>query len=113
MNKFIESAVISNIKTQFPTNKVYTGRIVEGVSPDCIIVNTVADSFTLAQSNYRIRNSVICVSVVQPTEDVTDELVSCLQAFTVDGETYYPDSLDIENEDDVIRVFIDLTHIEK
>lgn len=113
MNKFIESAVISNIKTQFPTAKVYTGKVIEGVAPDNIIVNTISDNFILAQSNYRVRNTVIVVSVVEPTEDITDELVSCLQSFEANGVTHYPDSLDVENEDDVIRVLIDLTHIEQ
>lgn len=113
MNKFIETAVISNIKTQFPTAKIYTGKIVEGVSPNCFIVNTIEDNFILTQGNYRSRHTMISVSVVQPTDDITDELVSCLQSFTVNGVTHFPDTLGVENEDDVIRVFIDLTHIEQ
>lgn len=113
MNKLIESAVISNIKTQFPTNKVYTGKLIEGVTPDCIIVNTISDKFTATQSNYRVRHTIISVSVVEPTQDITDDLVSCLQSFDVGTDTCYPDTLEVENEDDVIRVFIDLTHTEQ
>ena len=113
MNKFIESTIISNLKSQFPDSKVYTGKVVEGVTPDSIILNTIDDNFELTQSNYRVRHSLIAVSVIQPTEDITDALVSCLQSFKVDGVSYYPDSLQVENEDDVTRVVIDLTHIEK
>lgn len=113
MNKFIESAVISNIKSQFPTAKVYSGRVIEGITPDSFVVNTISDTFELAQNNYRSRHSLIAVSVIQPTEDITDELVSCLESFTINDVTHYPDSLEVDNEDDVIRVFIDLTHIEQ
>ena len=113
MNKSLESAIISNIKTQFPTAKVYTGLMIEGVSPDCFVINTITDNFALAQSNYRARNTVISVSVIEPTVDITDELVSCLQSFVVEDVTVFPDSLEVTNEDDVIRVFIDLTHIEQ
>lgn len=113
MNKFIETAVISNIKTKFPDTKVYTGKVIEGVTPDCIIVNTISDRFIVTESNYRVRHSMIVVTVVQPTEDITDELVSCLESFEANGIVHYPDTLDVENEDDAIRVFIDLTHNEQ
>lgn len=113
MNKFIESAIISNLKTQFPLAKVYTGKIVEGIESDNFVINTIEDAFEVTQSTYRVRHSFIAVTVVQPSEDITDELVSCLQSFVVDGETFYPDKLEVENEDDAIRVFIDLTHIEQ
>lgn len=113
MNKFIESAIISNVKTQFPTSKVYTGKVVAGIQPNDIVINTVTDNLSLAQSNYRSRHTVISVSMVQPTEDVIDTLVACLQSFTAEGVTHYPDSLEAEDEDSVIRVLIDLTHIER
>lgn len=113
MNKFIETAVISNLKTQFPTAKVYTGKIIEGITPDSIIVNTISDNFIMTDSNYRVRHSMIVVTVVEPSEDITDDLVSCLQSFEANGITHYPDTLDVENEDDAIRVFIDLTHTEQ
>jgi hypothetical protein len=114
MNSIIETAVISNLKSKFPSSMIFTGMVVQGIQPDNIIVNTVMDVFNVSLGIYKQRVSSISVTVISPTSDtVVDDLINCLSAFTVDGETYFPEALEVSKSDDTVQVIFDLTYLER
>lgn len=116
MNQHIIDAVVGNILSEFPSANIYTGRVVQGVQADDIIINTVFDTVNVFKGSvYHQREVVIQVTVISPSEDneVVEGLVSCLKSFTANEATHYPDSLDVINSDDKYQVLINLKFLER
>jgi hypothetical protein len=116
VNSLIEDAVIANLVATFPSPIIYTGKVVEGVQPDDIIVNTVLDNVqTFRGVKIRQRNVFIQVTVINPTQDstvVADMLVSCLQAIDASGTIHYPTSININRDDDKVQALANLVYME-
>lgn len=114
MNTYIESAIVANLKAKFPSSRVFTGKVIQGVQADDIIVNCVYDTINLTRgARYWQRESSISVTFVSPTSPtVKDDLIVCLQSFVANGYTHYPDNLILDEEDDSVHVMIELSHVE-
>lgn len=115
MNSHIETAIVTNLKTKFPLARIFTGKVVQGIAQDDIIVNCVYDDINFFKgSNYRQRESSISVTVIQPTsETIVDDLADALKSFTTaNGNKHYPETLTIDKEDDTVKVLFDIVHIE-
>lgn len=114
MNNGIETAIISNLKTQFPSSRIFTGLVIEGIQATDIVVNCIYDEVFLARGNrYWQRHSIIKVTYISPDTTTRDSLITCLQVFTDGGKSFYPDSLEVEEVDGTIEVMIDLSHLER
>ena len=114
MNANIEKAMIANLVKKFPSSKIYTGKLVQGVKPTDIIVNTVEDEIVVLQgSPLRERTTIASVSYVNPTEDITDDLVDCLQIFETEIDTVYSTSINIQDEDGLTQALVTFTHLER
>lgn len=114
MNKGIETAIISNLQAKFPSSRIFTGIVVEGVQATDIILNCVYDEIFLARGHrYWQRHSIIKVTYLAPDENTRDNLISCLQVFTDNGNSFYPTELEVEEVDDTMAVMIDLSHLER
>ncbi len=114
MNTFVETAIISNLKDAFPNAIVYTGKVIQGVKPNDIILNSVSDEFeVLLGSPLRLRRTSASVSIVNPSENVTDTLVSSLQSFNTENGLIFADTIDISDEDGLIIALVSFIHLER
>jgi uncharacterized protein DUF6838 len=114
MNKGIETAIISNLQSKFPSSRIFTGLVIEGVQATDIILNCIYDEIFLARGHrYYERHSIIKVTYLSPDDNTRDNLIACLQIFTDNGNSFYPTSLEVEEVDDTMQVMIDLQHLER
>lgn len=113
MNQQIETAIISNLKTAFPTARIFTGKVVQGITPTDIIVNTVYDNVNIFKGSiYRQRELTYSVTRVSPVDGDYDLLVNALKKLTVNSFDYFPDSINADYTDDTLQVLVEMKHLE-
>jgi hypothetical protein len=116
MNQAIEDAIVASLVDEFPDANIFTGKVIQGVADNDIIVNTVYDQTNFFKgSRYRQREMTISVTVINPPdeESVTDKVKNRLKEITANGVTHYPDAMYTQNSDGKVQVLIDLIHLER
>lgn len=114
MNKGVETSIIANLQSKFPSSRIFTGLVIQGIQATDIVVNCVYDEIFLKRGHrYYQRHSIIKVTYLSPDENTRDNLIACLQHFVANGVDVYPEELDVEEVDDTMEVLLDLTHLER
>lgn len=111
----IHDAVITKLVEAFPDATIYDGRVVSGVQPDNIVVNTIFNEVTFFQGSvYRRREVTIQVSVIQPTDEViADKIINAVKEVVADDVTLYPQSAFVEDSDGATKVLLDFSYLEQ
>lgn len=111
MNQLLENAIVQNLAEVFVDNTIFTGKVIQNVQPDNIIVRTVIDNFEILSPKVRNRDTSVQITIVSPTEDenvLKDKLSSCLMSFTINGEIYQTNTISFLSIDDFIHATINV-----
>lgn len=115
MNQVLEDAVVSNLSATFPTATIFTGKVVQGVEADNIIVKTILDDLEVLGTGVRNRTTMVQVSVISPTTEenqLKDLLFNSLMSFTLNGEVFEVDTINFASVDDILHTTFTISYRE-